>query len=116
MGKNMTNYMDEMVKSQSFMKNFMKTYEPALDLNKTLKKNREMFFQTFGVASRNDVVEVFQKTQDIEIKTCDLEEKLEHIIQNQNEIMRALKSNENKVNTETQAVASTNTKTNSKKK
>ncbi|MCK9224475.1 MAG: hypothetical protein M0R46_12220 [Candidatus Muirbacterium halophilum] len=113
--KNVGNYMDEMVKSQSFMKNFMKTYEPALDLNKTLKKNRESFFQTFGVASRNDVVEVFQKAQDIEIKTCDLEEKLDQILHNQNEIIKSFKSQEKNVKTDTITNTPTTPKNTAKK-
>ncbi len=89
---NMTKMMDEVVKSQHFMKNLLTTYEPMMDMQKNLNSSREKFFDTFGVASKKDVQNVAAKLQDIEIKIADILENLEQKEERDEEIIKALHS------------------------
>ncbi|PLX18083.1 MAG: hypothetical protein C0601_05675 [Candidatus Muiribacterium halophilum] len=88
--KEMGNTMDEMVKSQEFMKNFLTTYEPALEIQKNIRESREKFFEMFGVSSKEDVEGISQQVQDLEIKLADLTEMVEETLDNQKEIIKAI--------------------------
>jgi len=88
--KEMGNAMDDMVKSQEFMKNFLTTYEPAWEIQKNLRDSREKFFEMFGVSSREDIEGISRQVQDLEIKLADLTEMVEDTLDNQKEIIKAI--------------------------
>ncbi|MGM0607289.1 MAG: hypothetical protein ACQESP_02595 [Candidatus Muiribacteriota bacterium] len=86
----MTEWMDSMVKSEQFMKNFMQTYEPVMDNAKNLNQMRQKFYETFGLVSREDVALMTQKIQNLEIKLADVIEKFEDSENDKKEIIESL--------------------------
>ncbi|MFA7578001.1 MAG: hypothetical protein WC002_08060 [Candidatus Muiribacteriota bacterium] len=110
--KGMTDFMDTIVNNQHFMKNFFKTYEPALDSAKQLNEVREKFYEAFGVVSRQDITLMNQKIQNVEIKIADLLEKLEDSENTQKEILKALNNlNQPKSNNTTEVEKAPKAKT-----
>ena len=114
--KEMGNAMDDMVKSQEFMKNFLTTYEPALEIQKNLRDSREKFFEMFGVSSKEDVEGISQQVQDLEIKLADLTELVEESIDNQKEIIKAIDTIKTKSSTPAKPTTKKTTKKTTKAK
>lgn len=75
--KNVNSWMDQMAKNENFVKNYMKTYEPVLSLNKNLRDQQEKFYEMVGIPSRNDIVRVMQKLHDVETMIADLNQKID---------------------------------------
>ncbi|MDD2715059.1 MAG: hypothetical protein PHW04_04085 [Candidatus Wallbacteria bacterium] len=77
--KNTAAWVDELTKSQNFVKNYLKTYEPALTVSKNFRETQEKFYELTGIPSREDIFRVMQKLQDVETKISDVCEKLDSI-------------------------------------
>ncbi|MDD5090010.1 MAG: hypothetical protein PHQ23_03750 [Candidatus Wallbacteria bacterium] len=85
-------WMEEVTKSQHFIRGMLETYEPLFDVSKNYNVAREKWFETVGISSKQDSVRIAQQIVNLETRIADLQEQIAGLSTQNSEILKAVKT------------------------